>query len=255
MHRLITIPVSHYCEKARWTLDLLGEPYREDGHMPLVHWRYSMGAGGGRTVPIAQMEGGPLLTDSTDILEHVAARRPELGLYGESPQQAAEIRAWEERLDRSLGPAVRRAVYYWLMPEKRQLMGLFTQKTPRWEQRVFGVGYRLFIALMRRGMGIGSRGFARSEQRIHDVLAEVDAALADGRPYLVGSRFSAADLTLAALLVPFTLPPEFHLPIDLDSDLPAPLLARVVEVRARRAGAHVLAMYAAHRGPSSAVAG
>jgi glutathione S-transferase len=35
--RLITIPVSHYCEKARWALTKLKLPYVEEAHMPPFH--------------------------------------------------------------------------------------------------------------------------------------------------------------------------------------------------------------------------
>ncbi len=34
---LITIPLSHYCEKARWALDRVALPYREEPHAPLLH--------------------------------------------------------------------------------------------------------------------------------------------------------------------------------------------------------------------------
>ena len=34
---LITIPPSHYCEKARWALDYARIPYREERHPPLFH--------------------------------------------------------------------------------------------------------------------------------------------------------------------------------------------------------------------------
>ena len=34
---LITIPLSHYCEKARWALDRVALPYREEPHAPLFH--------------------------------------------------------------------------------------------------------------------------------------------------------------------------------------------------------------------------
>ena len=30
---LITIPISHYCEKARWALDRAGVAYRERAHL------------------------------------------------------------------------------------------------------------------------------------------------------------------------------------------------------------------------------
>ena len=34
---LITMPHSHYAEKARWALDWLAMPYREEPHVPLLH--------------------------------------------------------------------------------------------------------------------------------------------------------------------------------------------------------------------------
>jgi glutathione S-transferase len=37
---LLTIPISHYCEKARWGLERLGLAYREEAHIQGFHyWR------------------------------------------------------------------------------------------------------------------------------------------------------------------------------------------------------------------------
>ena len=52
MLRLITIPISHYCEKARWALDRAGIAYREERHVQLVHRVAARRAGGGSTVPV-----------------------------------------------------------------------------------------------------------------------------------------------------------------------------------------------------------
>ena len=49
---LITIPISHYCEKARWALDRAGIPYRERAHLQAIHWFAVRRAGGARTVPV-----------------------------------------------------------------------------------------------------------------------------------------------------------------------------------------------------------
>jgi glutathione S-transferase len=35
--RLITIPISHYSEKARWAMDYLKIPFQEVAHMPPFH--------------------------------------------------------------------------------------------------------------------------------------------------------------------------------------------------------------------------
>ena len=37
MRRLVTIPISHYCEKARWALDRAGLDYREERHVQGIH--------------------------------------------------------------------------------------------------------------------------------------------------------------------------------------------------------------------------
>ena len=52
--RLITLPISHYCEKVRWVLDRQGIPYVEEAHAPLLHAFFTMPLTGGksRTVPI-----------------------------------------------------------------------------------------------------------------------------------------------------------------------------------------------------------
>src|SRR3954469_17878653 len=50
-HRLITIPISHYCEKARWALERAGIPYTEERHLQGLHRRAARRAGRGRAVP------------------------------------------------------------------------------------------------------------------------------------------------------------------------------------------------------------
>jgi len=35
--RLITIPINHFCEKARWALDRAAIAYREERHVQGIH--------------------------------------------------------------------------------------------------------------------------------------------------------------------------------------------------------------------------
>ncbi|MEZ4340912.1 MAG: hypothetical protein R3B82_30175, partial [Sandaracinaceae bacterium] len=52
MYELVTIAFSHYCEKARWALDLRRVPYRERRYLPAMHLlatrRALRGTGAGR---------------------------------------------------------------------------------------------------------------------------------------------------------------------------------------------------------------
>ncbi len=62
--RLVTIPISHFCEKARWALDRAGVEYVEHPHLQPVHVVAARLAGGGRTVPVLVTDEGEVLGES-----------------------------------------------------------------------------------------------------------------------------------------------------------------------------------------------
>jgi glutathione S-transferase len=85
MNELITIPMSHYCEKVRWALDRLGVAYREDRHLQLFHYAYALWRGRTVYVPVLVTPGGAI-ADSTRILQHLDRSAPEaLRLYPDAP--------------------------------------------------------------------------------------------------------------------------------------------------------------------------
>ena len=67
MRRLLTIPISHFCEKARWALERAGLDYREERHVQGVNRIVSRRAGGHGTLPVLICEAG-VLAESEDIL-------------------------------------------------------------------------------------------------------------------------------------------------------------------------------------------
>src|SRR5262252_4614091 len=99
---LITVPLSHFCEKARWALDRAGVAYHEEAHAPLLHRRATSRAGGSE-VPVL-IHGDRCFTDSTDILVHLDARRGGDWLYPRDAAARREVDALEERFDTELGP-------------------------------------------------------------------------------------------------------------------------------------------------------
>ena len=116
--RLITIPISHYCEKARWALDRAGVVYREERHVQVVHRVAARRAGGGRTVPVLVAPEG-VFAQSADILAY-ADRHTEPGarLYPEDAVARAEVVTLEQGLDADLGPQGRRWMYFHILPER-----------------------------------------------------------------------------------------------------------------------------------------
>jgi glutathione S-transferase len=253
--RLITIGFSHFCEKARWALDRSALEYREDDHAPLLHWRASFGARGGRTVPIV-VTPSAVLRESTQIVRFVDEHLPaERRLIPEDPAQRTEVMALMEAFDRGLGPAVRRSVYYNVLAHRQVAAELLSSTGPAWERRWVRRLFPVMRTAIVRGLKVEPAAVERSRQRIEQIFADVEARLADGRRYLVGDRFSAADLTLAALGGLLVRPPEFGWKIPTAAFEIPENVAVCEAVRARPVGQHMLRMYAEERPPVRASQG
>ncbi|AUX44819.1 glutathione S-transferase [Sorangium cellulosum] len=255
--RLITIPFSHYCEKARWALDRAGVPYREETYPPLGHAVPALRAGGGRTVPVLVTRAGAL-GDSTDILRYADEFVPaEHALFFREPDpRRDDVASLEERFDRELGPATRRVVYHHLLPDEALSYTLLARSFPTpegaaapfWLRRgAFRAYFPAVRALMNRAMRIDAASAERSRGRIRAVFDAVNERLRDGRPFLAGDRFSAADLTFASLAAPALLPEGYPVPLPVPGDLPAALRALVEALRAEPAGAFALRLYREQR--------
>jgi glutathione S-transferase len=112
--RLITIPFSHYCEKARWALDRCGIAYEEEGHLPVFHYLATYRAGARRTVPVL-VDRKTVVRDSTDIIAWADAKRPGTLIPLASAEEALAV---EDDLDDHFGPHTRRWSYYQLLPNR-----------------------------------------------------------------------------------------------------------------------------------------
>lgn len=245
--RFVTIPFSHYCEKARWALDRARFAYEEEAHVPLVHYPFARRAGGARTVPVLKTPHGTL-ADSTDILRFVdRGLRAEDRLFPDDEPRAAEVVAWEEELDRRLGPAARVWAYFHVLPERATAERLLERGSPAWEGRLVKLAYPAAAAVMRRGMRIDAPHADKALARVRELFAKVGATLADGRRWLAGDRFTAADVAFASLSTPVLLPPEHAHRLGGIDDLPRSARPVIEELRATAAGRFALRLYADDR--------
>lgn len=249
--RLITILFSHFCEKARWALDACGVTYEEDGHLPLFHYLATIPARASRTVPALVVD-GKVLPDSTDIVAWADAQRPGTLIPERDPERADAL-ALEDDFDRHLGPATRRWAYFHSLDDKELLARLVTG-APRWERTLLRLTRPLAVRYLKRGLKIDAAGAARSKAKIDETFAHVGALLGDGRRYLMGDRFTVADLTFAALAAPVLLPAEYGAPLPPLDSLPAEARRQVEIWRGSAPGEHALRVYAEHRRPARAAA-
>ena len=241
--RLLTIPISHFCEKARWALDRAGLAYREEPHVQGVHRVAVRRAGGGLTVPVL-VAGEEVVGESQQILAWADERMPaERRIAPSDPQVAALCR----RFDALLGPAARRLIYVHMLGQRELVLAFNDRGVPTWEHRLVRHGWGVLARFLRRVLGIVPGVEVEDERTVFAEFDHVAGLLADGRPYLCGERFSAADLTFAALSSAVTVPPQYGVPLPQPEILPPATAALVHRARDHPAGRHAMRMFASER--------
>jgi glutathione S-transferase len=244
---LVTIPISHYCEKARWALDRAGIAYVEQSHIQAIHRFATRRAGGGLTAPVLMCADGAL-ADSTDILAWADAQStPHRGLYPKSPDRASVVRRLEDYFDTRLGPQSRCWLYQQLRKRRDLALDYGCAGVPAWERMTLRFGYPALITIVAHVLDVTPTTGLRSEHEVRAVFEAVGEYLSDGRPYICGEEFTAADLTFSALAAPMLMPVSYGVQLPQPDELP-PYTAEVVhELRAYPAGLHALKMYATER--------
>src|SRR5207237_3447735 len=145
-------------------------------------------------------------TDSTDIMVYADSVCGGDRLYPRDPKPRRAVETLEEQFDEVLGPHTRRWAYAELLPDRGLLRKMMSRGVPRTEASLLPVIMPIVIAAIRSGLRITPDSAQRSLQRVHGIFQEVDKRLDDGRHFLVGERFTAADLTFASLAAPVLLP-------------------------------------------------
>lgn len=247
MLRLITIPISHYCEKARWALERAGIPYCEERHVQGIHQLAARRAGGGKTVPVL-VTPDVVLKESEDILVWVDARTPpEHRLFPAEPGLRREVESLCRRFDDELGPKGRRLMYIEMLPQRKLMLRYNNEGVPLWEDRVIRLAWPIIVHFARGELGIRPGIEAEDEAAVWRELDFVAGLLADGRPHLCSERFGAADLTFAALSAAVVVPPVYGVPLPQPDVLPPHTAEFVERVRKHPAGRYALALFAKHR--------
>jgi glutathione S-transferase len=191
---LLTLPPSHFCERARWALDLHKLAYDEIRLVPGAHVPRVRRLGASSTsLPLLVLGDGSLCQGSDQILDWV-------GLPGGDPEV-------ECRLEQVTGPLIRQCLYAGLLADPRSgirdvlLRGTGTRQAVLW---------RLTWPLLRRIMAAGMNAQPR---HLPDLITQVECELdwfdqipAERGGYLVDHKFGRADLTAASLLAPVALP-------------------------------------------------
>jgi glutathione S-transferase len=246
--RLITIPMSHYCEKARWGLAHAGIDYVEDAHLQVFHYAAVRRHKARGMVPVL-VTPSEAIADSTAILKFLDRQLPATRqLYPAS--QREEIEALEEQFDEGLGVETRRWVYFqYLKAPAREVLRTAAQGTPAWQRAVAPLLLPAMRMYLNRHLKITRANVEEGLQTIARTFDEVAARLADGRRYLTGDRFTAADLTFACMAAPILLPPEYGIRLPTLEEAPIGARADVERFRSHPAGVFALRLFREDRRP------
>ena len=172
--RLISVRFSHYCEKARWALDRAGLAYTEDAHVPVLSWRATFGARGGRTVPVLVTPDG-VLEDSTEILRWIDRQGRGPALFPAGPM-GDDVAALEDEADRRVGPASRRLAYHALFTDPDATRALVLSAGPGWERHAGRAVYPLLRQVIRRGLKVDEGAPEVSLSRVRALMQEATKA-------------------------------------------------------------------------------
>jgi glutathione S-transferase len=241
------LPLSHYSEKVRWALDHKRVAHDRRALIGGLHIPIALLITKGRsgTLPVLELD-GLTLGDSTAIIAALEQRHPDPALYPTEPSQRARALELEEWFDTHLGPDIRRFVFHALRRDQPLFDEIAATQIPpalsRY-RRLAGAYGRAFTGLRYRTASV--RRAAAARRGVTEALDRLESELGD-RQYLVGDRFTVADLTAASLFYPLTLPPEGPLQLE-----PPQSLAELRDsVRDRRGYQWVNEMFARHRARS-----
>lgn len=220
---LYQFPLSHFCEKVRWALDFKGVEYRTKNLLPGMHAKTTKKIGGQSSVPVLE-HNGRYIQGSGKIISYLDEQFPTKRLTPVNSQEAQAALEWERYLDEEIGVHIRRYMYNVLLRHPSLVTGFLATGGPFWAKPFLLVIFPVLSKKMRQLMKINAANAGLSKQHLHKALKRMNESLS-GKKFLVGDRFSRADLTAAALLAPLFMPPKYGL--KWPNRLPEPLASEV----------------------------
>ncbi len=208
--KLLEFPHSHYCEKARFALDYKGVTYERVSLMPGLHVHKLKRIVPGTSVPVL-LDGEVAIQGSSAIIDHLDQTISGHGLTPTDARERKECQVLEEEFDRVFGQNIRRALYLYLLPHSGFVRHCFMSRSPLLQRCLFTAAFPFLRHKLVSAYGVTEGEVQKGLEEMEEALERWDEILEPGR-FLVGERFTRADLSLASMLYFAGLPDDFESP-------------------------------------------
>ena len=244
--KLITINISHYCEKVRWALDYLNVDYTEEHHAPPFH-RFYTKKYGGMTVPLLVTE-EQNYCDSTEILQYLnTIASDDKKLYPHNVELRSQVEELEELFDSQLGVATRCLGYYFALQNSWKIPFMWSKRAS-WHEKIGSmISYPIVIKMIKETYQVNETQKDIALQTIKNIFNIVDERLGSEQQYLVGNKISAADISFAALAAPLLRPKNHPIYSSQSGNISQEMIDIVKDLRVTRSGKFALNLYAKWR--------
>jgi glutathione S-transferase len=188
---LLELYPSPWSERVRWALEAKGLAYTRRTYQPIAGEPELVRTTGQRTVPVLSAD-GKVIGDSNAALDWLETAHPAPALLPASPLARAQVRALEIMATETLAPAARLV-----------MIGQFKR-----------LGLQPLADHFAGKYGWDERAQADADRLLRALLVDLASAVAEA-PYLVGTSFTRADLTVACMLTPaLGAPPDDLFALD-----------------------------------------
>lgn len=243
--KLYQFAISHYCEKVRWALDYKGINHETVNLLPGQHIKtIHRLTGRESSVPVIDHD-GQVVQGSARILDYLDETFPEHPLTPDDPVEREQALAWERRLDEEAGPAIRCYSYHHFLKRPKVVVPMLAAGTPFYNRILLSLAFSRVDEVMRNWMKINEKTAEQSRLTMEGLLAELEQ-IYGSRSFLVGDRFSRADLTAAALFAPMFQPAQYPVPWPKAKRIPKDIQAWLDQWQPQLATLE--AVYRDHRG-------
>ena len=220
--------------------------YREEAH--LLCWTSVVALWRGFTPRIPLLYGDGLrLAGAYGIAQHFDKDTPPPHrLIPEDEQTARSVSEAWRRYNFSLGFSVAIFAYFHLLPQRTLMLEPLSRGLPAYERRFLERHYGFFTGILRLILRLNASRAQSARDAIRATFDDTDKLLKGGRPFLLGDRFSLADIALASATAPVLLPDGYGSLLPPLDTMPPDMKALIGELREHDTARFVRNIYETH---------